>query len=78
MSMCPFYQGILYRNSDLVLMYFSSRPSLLNFAHAMTAQLSWHVQNLAVITKLELGLEQICLFKIYGYQYVNVTRISKV
>ena len=29
-----------------------------NFAHAMTAQLSWHVQNFVVINSLEFKIEQ--------------------
>ena len=33
--------------------------SLENFAHAMTAQLSWHAQNFAATTFLESGPEQI-------------------
>ena len=42
---------------------------LQNFTHVMTAQLSWHVQNLVVITVFEIELErnEICMeFEIQG------------
>ena len=32
--------------------------SLHNFAHVMTAQLSWHVQRFVVINTLQFGLKQ--------------------
>ena len=40
-----------------VIIHVQVTRSLHNFAHAMTAQLSWHVQNFVVIVSLKSELE---------------------
>ena len=42
-----------------------------NFAHAMTAQLSWHVQNCDLNGSLESQLEQNEFLKDFNYELMN-------
>ena len=42
-----------------------------NFAHAMTAELSWHVQNCNLIGSLEWKLEQIKFSQDFNYELMN-------
>ena len=44
----------------------------LNFAHAMTAQLSWHVQNWDLIGASSLMLEQPVIFQNLGHKLKNL------
>ena len=43
---------------NFIVIKFLGTLSLQYFAHAMTAWLSWHVQNFVVITSFEFGWEE--------------------
>ena len=53
----------------VVVIQFWGNKSLQIFAHAMTAELSWHKQNRLAITLLEFGLDQneVKNYIFYGY-----------